>query len=155
MRILGLSLMMIAGVALAVPKNCSTTHISYDQNNIILSSGQTTSSEQLFLLQNISQQSLGLNHTKQNPGASAGWASQIQAGHWSALVLPAGNKSFALSCTHLKSPNQNVSCKKRLTACEMTRVGFPKNSSGGYWAAEDLSFSKLKQHLQQRGFQLK
>ncbi len=154
--LLNTCLLITTGSALAFPKNCVTAHIIYKQQEVILHSQQAASTARLFLFQNIGKQSFWLDHPVQHPAASAGWASQIQAKHWSALVLPAGQENFAVSCTQIKpGSTQNLSCKELVAVCQMQNVGFPKGSNGSYWAAENLGLEKLWQRLQQRGFQIK
>tara|TARA_R110000868_G_scaffold392875_1_gene663732 strand:- start:44008 stop:44490 length:483 start_codon:yes stop_codon:yes gene_type:complete len=112
------------------PKTCSTKTISWQGNTAVIN---TNSKQTLVLIHNTSQQSFWLNHPTNQP-MSAGWASQIDADHWSALTVE--NKKFAISCSTL-NPSKILNCKKLITVCVMPKTQFPKNMNGGFWVTEN------------------
>jgi hypothetical protein len=107
----------------------------------------------VILLQNISEGTLWLTHPVKDPGASAGWTSQIQGGKWSAMVLT--EKKFILHCTESRPGHeQQIACEGAITACIWKKAKIPNEEKGTFWATEDKSLSDLKAALLARGFTL-
>lgn len=105
--------------------------------------------QQLYLVTNTSKHTIWLTHTKQDPGASAGWASQLAPNQWSALAMD--RAGFAFDCTESKPGHeQRVTCQEVLAACQQNAT-FPKKLSGAFWVAENLPLDQLLSSVEQRG----
>ncbi|KTD22466.1 hypothetical protein E3983_01050 [Legionella israelensis] len=130
----------------ALPEFCQAIRI--DDETALLKTSKTA----LFMIYNRTDNTLWLTHPVENPGASAGWTSELQPGHWSALNI---GQDFTLNCVE-SSPGheQQVSCKDAIRICRYKKVRFPKNNQGSYWAGENLPLKELLSHLAERGFVL-
>ncbi|KTD18002.1 hypothetical protein [Legionella jordanis] len=107
----------------------------------------------LVLIHNLSKSDFWITHPVSEPSASAGWSSRLQAGHWSALALD--KESFEISCIESKPGHeQQVPCAGAISVCTWTPENMPAQSSGTFWAAEDMTLPALTEHLGQRGFAL-
>lgn len=107
----------------------------------------------LVFIHNLSNADLWITHPVTNPGASAGWTSRVQAGHWSALAVD--KPPFVLNCIESRPGHeQQVPCEGAIAVCQWKLVKDPKGSQGTYWAAEDMSLSALTAAVGARGFVL-
>lgn len=107
----------------------------------------------LILMQNTSENTVWLTHPVADPGASAGWTSQIQSGKWSALALR--EKNFSFTCTESRPGHeQQIACAEAIMACVWKKAKIPAEEKGSFWAAEDKSLSELKAALSARAFTL-
>jgi hypothetical protein len=108
---------------------------------------------QVVLIHNLSPSDLWITHPVSDPGASAGWSSRLEAGNWSALAVD--KESFELSCIESKPGHeQQVPCSGVTAVCEWQNVKIPEQSTGTFWAGENLTLPALTGHLHGRGFVL-
>lgn len=127
--------------AASLPPNCNP--VMLDAENPTLKAVKT----QIFVLHNIGVQTLWITHPTKNPGASAGYTSELGAGKWSALVLK--NPEFAIGCVESRPGHeQAVSCAEAISVCSYTTI--PKDLQGNYWLVENQSMPKLQEALQKR-----
>jgi hypothetical protein len=105
-----------------------------DKNILLLNQGT-----QIYLIHNVSQQSIWIDHPIKNRSASAGWASFIRPGRWSALNLD--KKDFVMSCSQIK-PGEIVylNCEKTIS---IYVYPIPTKKSGTYWLIEDKPYNEL------------
>lgn len=107
----------------------------------------------LVIIHNLSNSDLWITHPVSNPSASAGWNSRLQAGKWSALALD--KPSFALSCIESRPGHeQQVPCTGMISVCQWRKITMPGQSSGTFWAGENMNLQALIEHLSGRGFGL-
>ncbi|HBI21318.1 MAG TPA: hypothetical protein DDY37_01815 [Legionella sp.] len=103
------------------------------------------------MIHNLSSGDLWVTHSVAEAGAS--WSSHLQAGNWSALVLP--EKPFELSCIEsIPGHEQQVSCAGVLAVCQWAAATLPKKPSDTPWAAEDMLLSPLIAYIRRQGFVL-
>lgn len=116
---------------------------------VIVPASQST----VTMIHNLSSTDLWVTHPVSDPGASAGWSSHLQAGHWSALVM--NDKKFELSCIESRPGHeQQVACSAVLAVCQWAATDLPKKASNTWWAAEDMALSPLIAYIKRRGFVL-
>ncbi len=131
--------------------NCMSKNFRHVNQQVILNN-LPSAHQQIFLIHNISQESIMLNHVNPNHDSSmdAGWTTQLDTGNWSAIVLQSTH--FALSC-QARLPNQivPVDCKMVITVCQMNPATITKALAGDFWLSEDYSASDLRQHMAARG----
>lgn len=121
------------------PPNCKT--VLLDAENPVLQAPKAA----VFVMENTSAQTLWITHPTQNPGASAGYTSELSAGKWSALVLK--NPKFALGCVESRPGHeQAVSCAESIRVCVYAKA--PTTNEGNYWLIENESMPKLREALQ-------
>lgn len=107
----------------------------------------------LVLIHNLSKNDLWITHPVSEPSASAGWSSRLQSEKWSALALD--KNSFELSCIESKPGHeQQIPCTGAIAVCQWEAVTLPAQSSGTYWAGEDMTLAALLTHLGGNGFGL-
>ena len=108
--------------------------------------------QQLYLVTNTSKHTIWLTHTKKDPGASAGWASQLAPNQWSALAMD--RVGFVFDCTESKPGHeQRVACQDVLAVC-LQSATFPAKLPGAFWVAENLPLDQLLSSVEQRGIVL-
>lgn len=135
-------------MASSVPIGCAPIKIQGEALTI------KTKKPSLIFMQNLSENNLWLTHPLADPGASAGWTSQLQSEHWSALVVT--EASFVLHCTESRPGHeQQIPCEDALMACVWKKVKIPSQAKGTFWAAEDKSLAELKAAVLAAGFKLK
>src|ERR1700739_3194011 len=66
---------------------CKPLTVKRQDKNIILPGIDQPRSTIIYFMQNISKQSLWLDHPVKRRSASAGWSSYVQPGMWSALLV--------------------------------------------------------------------
>ncbi|PIZ03935.1 MAG: hypothetical protein COY58_06720 [Gammaproteobacteria bacterium CG_4_10_14_0_8_um_filter_38_16] len=145
---------LLATAAEKFPAQCRVSGLRYEQANVLLFS-QHTSKPRLYVMENTAHYPIWVTHEKKhNPGASAGWASQIMPMHWSSLLVT--RRHFSLTCQRQAKSGRisTVSCSAVLRVCQFSQF-FSKNPiSGGYWVAESLPYAALEAHIRKRGFEL-
>ena len=105
----------------------------------------------LILVYNHSRLNLWLTHPAADSNVSAGWTSQLESGHWSALVL--GKGAFELNCIESRPGHeQQISCVNLVHACEWTAAILPQSSLGSFWAVENTDLANLMAQLGDKGF---
>ncbi|OCH99370.1 hypothetical protein A8135_06695 [Legionella jamestowniensis] len=144
--LLALLYFTLANAEMTIPASCKP--ISVKESAML-----STKKPVLVMIHNLSNTDLWITHPVSDPSASAGWSSRLQAGNWSALALD--KESFELSCIESKPGHeQQVPCMGVISVCRWPAVTMPSQSSGTFWAAEDMSLSALTEHLGGRGFGL-
>jgi len=114
--------------------NCIPVDLAYTKNVVLLNTRVAKSA--VYVLSNTSLKPLWLNHEKQNPGAGAGFASQLFPKKWSALLIT--QKAFSVSC-QVSTPGgmTAVPCRSVLKICQFQGLHLTK--SGDYWVAESVT----------------
>lgn len=116
----------------AAPISCPAVK-TITANNYLLNTSKN-GGPQLFVIHNLSHATVLLNHPlNRDPGAKAGWASEIKPNHWSALLL--NSKNFLLNCSSGKKVHL-VNCSKFIRVCEPDLKLDPA-LSGNYWFVEN------------------
>ena len=131
----------------AFPEGCVASGFGFRDSNLVLKgSGQS-----LYLFHNISEKDIWLNHPLgKDPGASAGWASNLNPGNWSAFTV--NKDDFALNCSIMNEGSvEALSCEKALSVCEISSPVFKGGNQGSYWVAEDKPLNALLEEVKNRG----
>lgn len=140
-------LSFVASAKKEVPESCNP--LAVQGETLMLS----VDKPQVMLIHNSSNLDLWVTHPVSDPGASAGFSSRIQAGKWSALVVD--QKAFELSCIESKPGHeQQIPCTGTINVCQWSEVTLPNQSSGIFWAAENMELPALITHLGSNGFGL-
>lgn len=132
------------------PEVCIQQGIQYDGQNLNLSKG---SGQSLFVFHNKSEKSFWLNHpVGKDPGASAGWASEVGPGNWSALTLGGGSENFAITCSLIGGDGvKYLDCREVLEGCKITDASFKSGNLGSFWVAENMPRQELIEAIRSRG----
>jgi hypothetical protein len=126
------------------PAGCTPLTVHEESINL------SADSPSVVMIHNLSSIDLWVTHPVAESDASAGWATRLQAGNWSALALD--QKDFVLTCIEsLPGHEQQVPCAGLLAACLWSKVKMPETESGTFWAGENLSLSALTAHIGSRG----
>lgn len=133
-----------------VTLNCEESHHRMENNLLILNHEGPT--QQVYILTNISNTPLLLSHPQVDPGAGAGWASELKPGNWSAIAM--NLEKFALSCQPNTAGAAFLDCAKVLNVCDMPEASFPRINLGAYWVVEDQPMSTSMAEIKQVGILL-
>lgn len=134
------------------PKGCVTKNYEFNGKNLVLT--EDSSKQSLFLFNNISDTDFWLNHpVTKNPGASAGWASSLEPGNWSALNISGVLENFEITCATMNEDGKlnYLDCRNAIKTCRVKDPVFDSDSSGSYWVAEDKSLDELIKTIKSRG----
>ncbi len=133
--------------------NCQQHNYQFTGGDAILNTAGPA--QQLYLIHNASDKTLILNHLPKDPGASAGWASELKPNQWSAIAMSEGK--FSLNCIIGSTENyvQNADCHKVLSICDMPHAVFPRLNLGSYWIIENQEFSSVLAGIKKRGIKVK
>ncbi|MCL4243651.1 MAG: hypothetical protein KJ002_00725 [Candidatus Dadabacteria bacterium] len=133
----------------ALPPGCVESGFRHEDGQVILNPG-AGDKESIFLLHNISDGTFQVTHPVKNPGASAGWTSEIGPGRWSAFA--AGSEDFRLSCVQPVDGNmKTLPCEKVLAVCGLPNPRMPSDLSGSFWVSEDKELNALLEDVKSRG----
>jgi len=125
---------------------CMPEGFTFQDNQIIFNSDKLAS--RIFLIHNVSNGKVMINHIKADPGASAGWASAIDKGNWSVLVM--GQANFSMGCMIYSPPKFGlIDCQKVISVCAM-----PSTLSSSGWLAENGSLDKITDTAKSRGIDM-
>lgn len=132
----------------AFPPQCKDIGVNYANGDAMLIAKKITS--RVYGISNISKDPIWMNHENPNGGGmGAGFASQINPGNWSALLV--GQNDFSVDChVQTKTGMTVVPCQKVLRVCEFQKLHTMKQ--GQYWVVENVPASQLMEHLKIRGF---
>ncbi len=131
------------------PANCTQTGFEYKSGNIILNTG-SESQQRLYLLNNKSESDYWVTHPVKDPGASAGWTSDLNPGNWSAFT--SNIPGFELTCMKTgQSSMETLSCEKVLRVCRIENPVFKPDMSGNYWVSEDKPLDAVLNEIGSRG----
>jgi hypothetical protein len=131
-----------------LPVRCQSSNYHFQNNKLILS--VLDAKQHLYLLSNQSAQAFYVNHQKIPAGASAGWMSQLDPQHWSAIATK--QKNFAITCGSMQSGYfTEQPCQNLLTVCFMPQTLFPQNlRNAGFWVAENQNNDKIISAIKER-----
>jgi hypothetical protein len=108
----------------------------------------TESKTSVYLLQNISDHSVWIDH-QSHKTANAGWASYIRAGKWSALML--NRKDFTLTCAQITPGAVNhLNCATTISVCQVDPKYTKSRSTKSFWISEDVDYATLLQNAKRR-----
>lgn len=125
-------------------------YYQFNSNRVLLNTQAPKNSLQLFFIHNISNESIWLDKAnKKGMGMQAGWASQLDGGKWSALLLAGNQASFQLSCSN--TDMKSVDCSKYMAVSHANSVTYGAAvTHSSYWATENQSSDNLLAALKKR-----
>ncbi len=132
------------------PKDCEHTGFSFNKDLLLLNAHGTDSKRTIFLINNVSDGNLILNHPVADPGASAGWVSNLESHNWSAITLKVPNFSMSCSAGNQESFKQ-IPCDKVLKVCQILDPEFGSDFDGNFWVSENKSLNVLLEDVKKRG----
>ncbi len=132
------------------PEGCVEKGLQFNDKNLVIS---IDSEQSLYLFQNISDKSFWLNHAvTKDPGASAGWASEIGPGNWSVLTISGNRGDFLMNCSEIRDGTVDyLDCKNLVKVCRLIDAEFNSENSGSYWIAENKSLNSNLAAITSRG----
>ncbi len=132
------------------PESCKPSGFEFRNNDLTLNKGAGTE-QGLYLFYNNSANDVWLNHpVGKDPGASAGWASNLNTGNWSAFAI--NKENFTLTCSETEQGAvKKLSCDKVLKVCKFTKPVFKPEETGSYWVSEDKPLSNVLEEIGSRG----
>lgn len=134
---------------ISFPANCDESGFEFRDSSIILNPGAKPE-QSLYLIINTSESDFWLSRPVKDPGASAGWTSNINPGNWSAFTV--NMPDFELTCTKTgRGSLDNLPCKKVLKLCRITNPVFKPDMSGNYWVSEDKPLEAVTDEIRSRG----
>lgn len=135
------------------PEVCTQEGFHYDGQNLIFNKD---SEQSLFVITPTMEKSLWLNHPiGKDPGASAGWASELAPRNWSALTLGGSSEDFAITCYLIGADGiKYIDCSQSLMVCKITDASFKSNDLGSFWVAENQPRQDLLEAIRSRGIEL-
>jgi len=148
MRLLFLVLLLICQNVWAAPFSCTPIKMVV-QNKILLLSNDNLATAKIYFVKNTSARSLWIDHPVAHPSASAGWASYLRSGNWSAIVLD--RKSFSISCVAIQPGKADaLDCAEMLSVCVPQNMAVKSLRKGTYWLVEDQPWAAFWAALQKR-----
>lgn len=136
-----LSTVSFAATTTTSPEECTPIKVKTIGKNIILNTDLPKDSAQVYLLKNISKKSLWLDHPTKRVGVSAGWATYLRTGRWSALLV--NRKEFSVSCAVIQPGHADyLNCGQQISVCASKQVT-KGGRKGTYWVAEDKSWEEV------------
>lgn len=137
-----------------LPLNCLNIDYSFQDQLLILGNKAKSDKKQtVYLIQNTGNAKIWLNHEAENKSASAGWATELESGKWTALSL--AETPFDLACVELRpGAEQFIACETTLKVCKMQRLRFMETATGSYWLVENVTIDRLYDALEKRGIVL-
>ena len=137
----------------AFPGGCGSHGIKISGEKVILNYG-TGDAQGLVLFHNISGQAIILNHAPKDPGASAGWSTELGPGNWSALTTSVPDVDYTCS-TAGPASYAELTCSKVIEVCAFSNPVFKTGDSGTFWVSEDKPLSAVMDSIKSRGIGLK
>ena len=141
-----------SGESSEFPEGCVDKGITYNENNVVLN--DNSSGQLLYLFHNTSDKDFWLNHpVTKDPGASAGWASSLSSGNWSALTMGGPSSSFDITCSTMDESGKvdYLNCKDVVKTCMVLNTKFKSGDGGSYWVAEDKNLQEIEAEIKSRG----
>lgn len=142
---------VLSPLAIAQAKNANP-HFQYHFGYIRLF-GQGT---RIYIFQNISKKLVLLNrYLRFDPGVSAGWATELLPGRWSAILLD--QSPFTLTCQFKQGIDyRKISCKHVIKVWPISSFSSSNKQRplGSYWIAENKTCQGLRRRVKDRGFRL-
>jgi hypothetical protein len=131
------------------PENCDQSGFEFRDSSIILDPGSTPK-QNLYLLNNTSDSDFWITHPVKDPGASAGWTSNLNPDNWSAFTVNVPD--FELTCTKTGQGSlDSIPCKKVIKLCRVINPVFKPDMSGNYWVSEDKPLEAVIDEIRSRG----
>ena len=135
------------------PKNCKATGYEFFNNALRLRK-KSNEPTRLYLIYNQSGYEVIIDRVKKDPGADAGWATELQPHHWLALLM--NDTSFHLTCIRPKDDSkqyQSGNCSQLLKICTYEKIDAdtPDKLAGNYWVVENKLLPELFLQIHQRG----
>lgn len=133
-----------------MPEGCADTSLGFSGKELILNQG-TEGALNLYLIHNVSKDTIYLNHEpKDNPGASAGWSTELAPGNWAAISVD--KVSFGFTCGKMVPGKfDEVPCKDEISACKFSSAQFSDQAKGSYWVSENKSLQETLGTIKSRG----
>jgi hypothetical protein len=137
------------------PNTCVEEGFKFENNNLVLNEG-SSSKQSLYLFHNISDENFLINHpVTKDPGASAGWGSNLSSGNWSALAIDGAAikiENFEITCSIIGDGKVDyLDCKNVIKTCRFKEPVFNSENSGSFWVAENKPLSNLLDAIKSRG----
>lgn len=118
---------------------CSPAVVKTENKNIILPGPNDPKETKIYFFNNISQESLWLDHPVPHASASAGWSSYLRPSNWSAILV--NRKDFVINCAVIKPGKVDYKdCGKAITICSPKTSTLGSKRKGSYWIVEDKSW---------------
>jgi hypothetical protein len=135
----------------AATPQCIPVSFKLEGKNILLPGPDHQKTSVVYFLQNKSLQSLWIDHPDQKRrGVSAGFASYLRPGNWSAVVL--NKKNFSVSCSMIQPGKvEPLDCSKTLSICAAQNITTEKPLEGNFWLTEDKTWESFLHALGKRG----
>jgi len=137
----------------ADPEGCINSGFKFSGGELILNDG-TGGVLNLFLLHNVSEDTIYINHEpSNNPGASAGWSTELGPGNWTAVSM--SDVNFDFMCGKMVPGKfQEVQCSGELKACKFDSAVFDEKSKGSYWVSENKPLDATLETIKSRGIEV-
>ncbi len=134
-------------------KKCNQEGIKVINKQLILNFNKKINNDSwVYLLQNISDQPVYINHPAEHPGtASAGWMSRLDEKQWSALMLT--RKNFMITCQSnlANAIKEQPACKKLIKIYRFKPQTLSTDKQGNYWIVENKSLNRVIKNMNIRG----
>ena len=135
--------------AFAITPQCTSILYTSQEKNIILPGSADAKTPVIYFFQNKSLQSVWIDHPEHR-GASAGWASYLRPGNWSAIVL--NKKNFSVSCSMIQPGKvEPLDCSKTLYVCKTFHKMINVRSLANSWLVEDKKPDDFLRILTKKG----
>lgn len=150
-KIFGFIFMLVSSCSFSAPDVTCTPLTSGKHTKLITLPGvEDPHATKVYFINNVSKESLWVDHPVKNRTAQAGWSSYLRPGQWSALLL--NQKNFDLSCAVIQPGNViNRDCSESLAVCVPSKFVFNSKRKGSYWLVEDQKWDDLLLSLAKRG----
>ncbi len=137
----------------ANPEGCINSGFKFSGKELILNNGSGDALN-LFLFHNTAEETVYINHEPKDPGASAGWSTELGAGNWTAISM--STPDFAFTCGKMVPGRfEEFTCSDALKVCKFSNPAFNEKSSGSYWVSENKPLDATLETIKSRGIELK
>jgi hypothetical protein len=127
--------------------SCTPAVVKVENKNIILPGITQPKTTKVYFFNNVSKQSLWLDHPVEKRSASAGWSSYLRPSNWSAIVL--NRKNFAISCAVIKPGSVDYQdCSKAITICSPQHYTLNTKQKGTFWLVEDRTWDEFLKKME-------
>ncbi len=122
----------------ASPIVCNSAGAQFLGQNLILYSSVNQPKQRVYILKNISNETIWLDRSAYRLSAYDNWNSHLRAGHWS--LLTTSTSEVTLKCMQIQSngAERYFNCREVLRVCQFNHYNevLPK---GTVWLKEDVS----------------
>ena len=131
------------------PHGCRVSGLRFSKNSLLFFS-QHTAKPRIYAIHNISNTMIFLTHDRKNWGAGAGWDSELQKNHWSAILIT--RRIFNLHCERREKSGRvhAVLCSHLIRACQLSDFYSKNPIAGGFWVTENVLFNQLESNIRKR-----